>query len=1300
MGRGMDPMQTRKPGTKRTLTAISAGACLLSLVILGCAEHREWTAYERQPMPQRDVDGTPTPLISLPAAYVEKLDANCVACHTGATDPHGSLRMACVDCHGGDPAATTKEKAHPTPRHPERWATAANPERSYTLLNEESREWIRFVNPGDLRVANQNCGGCHADHVLAVSKSTMTNAAPFWGMAAYANGIAPFKRTLFGESYSPEGIPQRTNNLIRGEDGRLRFPTDEEMRTHSWSRFLVPLPRFEATQPGNLFRVFEEGSRLGTVPLGLNGAPGPVIGVPDKNEDPGRPNNRLSDRGLGTLNRVDLTLLNVHKTRLNDPHLSFLGTNDQPGDYRSSGCTACHMVYSNDRDPIHAGPYARFGHSGQAVASTDPTILKAESGHPLEHKFTNAIPSSQCMVCHMHQPNSFVNTFYGYQMWSYETDGGAMWPEKTKELSDDEWFARLDRNPEGASERGKWGDRDFLAKVTDLNPTLKHTQFADYHGHGWVFRGVFKTDRKGNLLDSDGKVVDYEDPKKFEGVIPELGKVPADPKTAFAPKPGKPVHLMDIHAERGMHCVDCHFSQDAHGDGTVYSEMQATIEITCQDCHGTFKDRAKVNSAGQLLTSGPASKGASSTQRVPSGKKRFEVRDGGKIYQRSMLYPDVEWLVKQVTDIDEPSNPSFNSKAREAHGAKSTFCPGEDAHGPEKMECHTCHTAWVTSCFGCHLPQEATVRSEVRHFEGGERRNHATYNPQVARDDVFMMGIQGDVKGNRIAPVRSSSAVMISSKDGQRQVTYGQQMPTAANGMSSQCFNTHFPHTVRTKETKACVDCHPSESGDNNAWLAQTYLLGTGAVNFVGQNAWVGEDDGIEGVRVTEYTEPQAVIGSRLHELAYPEAYARHVEGGRELSTAEHHGGGRIASLQLRGEYLYTAGGPDGFRVYDVANIYNKGFSEKIVTAPVSPLGQDTHVATADATAVALPTNNSISMLRKWRPENREQGYAYRGEMQNLHESYRYAYVTDRQEGLILVATDPLTDGDPSNNFLERALTFNPDGVLDGAVNLTVAGATVYVCCARGVVAVDVTDPLAPRVIATVGAPDVDRPRAIAVQFRYAFVADARGVQVVDITFPEKMHAVQGARVELADARNLYVARTWAYVAAGAQGLAILDVERPEEPKLDQVFDAGGAIDDLNAVVVGMTNDSQYAYLADGENGLRVVALVTPEDGGRSAYGFAPRPMPRLLATRATDSPALALSRGLDRDRAVDESGHQVAVFGRIGGRPLNLQEMRRLYTDVAGELSLQRDRKAAPAAKPRGGAPSGATPSAGDAGR
>jgi hypothetical protein len=488
--------------------------------------------------------------------------------------------------------------------------------------------------------------------------------------------------------------------------------------------------------------------------------------------------------------------------------------------------------------------------------------------------------------------------------------------------------------------------------------------------------------------------------------------------------------------------------------------------------------------------------------------------------------------------------------------------------------------------------------------------------------------------------------------------------PLAANGMSSQAFNTHFPHTVRTTETRVCSDCHVSQQGDNNAWLAQVLLLGTGYVNFMGLHCYVAcGHDGFDAVPVTEWTEPQAVKGSYLHRLAYPKDFAAFSRQPTHPvpDSRHHHGDGTIRSLQLRGEYLYTASGSGGFRVYDVANVANKGFSERLVTAPVSPLGQDTHVRTRDATAVALATSNRVSLSRVWRPENQELS-PYQDRSQALHETYRYAYITDRYEGLILVDIDCLTDGEPQNNFLDRAVTFNPEGVLDGAVNLAVAGTTVYVCCNRGVVAVDVSEPTHPRVLAEVGAPGIVSPTSICVQFRYAFVSDAEGVKVLDVTWPARMRAVPGATVPVPEARSVYAARTHAFVASGTQGLVILDIERPEAPRLDQVWNADGRITDLHDVKVAMTNDSVYAYLADGENGLRIASLVSPEDPDRSAYAFAPRPRPRLIATYRTHGPALAISRALDRDRAVDESGHQMAVFGRLGGRPMNLEEMQRLY--------------------------------------
>jgi hypothetical protein len=378
------------------------------------------------------------------------------------------------------------------------------------------------------------------------------------------------------------------------------------------------------------------------------------------------------------------------------------------------------------------------------------------------------------------------------------------------------------------------------------------------------------------------------------------------------------------------------------------------------------------------------------------------------------------------------------------------------------------------------------------------------------------------------------------------------------------------------------------------------------------------------------------------------------------LTTAYGHAG-TVLDLQLRGEYLYAALGAGGFRVYDVANIDNKGFSERTVTAPVSPLGQRLYVKTRYATAVATPTTLAVDPLRAQHPENEEQ---------KIHLMYGFLYVTDREEGLIVVgnpaqAKSPgvgtLLNGNPEDNFIGRAATFNPGGILHGARRITIAGTYAYILCDRGLVVVDLDNPLAPSVTAEIDAPALDDPQGIAVQFRYAFVVDRAGLKVLDVTDLAHPRVVAGAALALDDARNVTVSRTYAYVPAGRHGIAIVDVTRPEHPSLAQTFTADGAINDARDVKIGAVAGGVFAYVADGANGLRILQVLSPEDSPDS-YGFSPPLRPKLIATYRTPGAALAVSRGIDRDRAVDESGNQLAVFGRRGARPLNREEAQGLY--------------------------------------
>ncbi|MEQ9617353.1 MAG: hypothetical protein RLN60_04885 [Phycisphaerales bacterium] len=1338
-------------------------AVALGLVVLVSCEHaRHWRGSEPWSLEFRQRMSDPVAArvelarrMAPPAPGVGEQDvetasmrsAGCISCHGPSDEPdmHAGreLGISCVDCHGGDGMVMSPLgeavhvdhehpeyeayieamlEAHVPARNPDAWyekvettygaahghkghtpTGSRNPENTYALLNHESPEFIRFINPGDLRVAAYACGACHPKEVDFVGHSMMAHGAQLWGAALYNNGSIPDKVSPYGESYSAFGLPERLQGVIEydGEESFVRMPTEREIDEQGVVTHFDPLPVWNIAQPGNVLRIFERGTKL-PVPGGAVTNPNPAeIGNPNPLVEGGRPDKGLSPRGLGTLNRTDPVFLGLQKTRLLDPILGFMGTNDHAGDFRSSGCTSCHVVYANDRDPTHSAQYASFGHEG-VTETVDPTIPRSESGHPIRHVLTNAIPSSQCIVCHIHPGTSYANTYLGYMWWDNESDGEHLYPAEEAKPTDVQRWESLRKNPDDAAMRGLWGDlypdavshagdvagAGFLAKTGEprtegggevFNDKLDHNQFADFHGHGWLFRAVHKKDREGRLLDLNGEPIDFRDPDKW----------------------AKAVHLKDVHLERGMHCIDCHFVQDMHGNGKLYAEVRNAVEITCVDCHGSYTEKSTFMSSGPAAPRNDEGEVVGNNLRSYTvfGRPRFFER-GGILYQRSAVDPDVTWEVVQTVDTINPGSEwaqrEGNSEAAELSRYAKTVrmeggaiawgdMPPDDeihrlAHGTETMECYTCHTSWMTSCFGCHLPMQANERTPMLHNENLYTRNYTRYNFQVLRDDVYMLGRDSTVKGNRIVPVRSSSAVVVSSQNQNREWVYSQQQTISGEGYSGHPMNPHFPHATSGRgTTKNCTDCHVSRDGDNNAWMAQLLTQGTNFVNFFGRYVYVAlGSEGLEGVVVTERDEPQAVHGSHLHELAFPERAANFEAGHRELTEAYHHGanGGEILDLQHRGEYLYTARGAKGFYAYDIANIDNKGFSERIVTAPVSPLGQDLGFDTSYAVCVASPSTLALDPARARLSDDPGAGRAgimdpaqghHVNEEQPIHPLYAYLYIGDRDEGLILTFAGTLLDGDPRNNFMERAVladgstAFNPDGVLTGLTYLTVAGHFLYATSDAGLVVIDIDTPTDPKVVNVIGSGLLVNPKCVQVQFRYAFITDDEGLKVAEVTDPAAAQLVDGAFVPLADAHRLYVSRTKAYVANGSAGVAIVDVTRPESPALDQMFNADGAINDARDIKVGMTNASLFAYVADGRNGLRVLQLMGP-DTTPQFRGFSPPISPRLIATRHTHGAALAVSEGLDRDRGVDETGHQVQVFGRLGARPLNAEDMRRMY--------------------------------------
>ena len=157
----------------------------------------------------------------------ERKSAGCIICHSPMDEatmhPTRTVEIGCTDCHGGNSSASVvagtpsnsaeylaaKQKAHVASHDPVFRNRGAVPQAIFAKWLAESAEYVKFVNPGDLRVAAETCGavGCHANETRAVSTSMMTHTGLLWGAALYNNGAIPTKNARFGESYDREGRP-------------------------------------------------------------------------------------------------------------------------------------------------------------------------------------------------------------------------------------------------------------------------------------------------------------------------------------------------------------------------------------------------------------------------------------------------------------------------------------------------------------------------------------------------------------------------------------------------------------------------------------------------------------------------------------------------------------------------------------------------------------------------------------------------------------------------------------------------------------------------------------------------------------------------------------------------------------------------------------------------------------------------------------------------------------------------------------------------------------------------------------
>ena len=318
-----------------------------------------------------------------------------------AFDAHGGLKLSCVDCHGGNAKIEIAQDVL-RPGDPEH--------------DKVKRQADLPVEAGELVEAS---GNPEAPAPRRCGKASTTSASSTPATSAprgAACGPCHNTEEIHRRSRPHQHDGPRRDALGRGDVQQRRDqPENADLRREPTTPMARP-PRGRQTaadhaavrQDGHCSRICFR-CRAGRSPSRATSCAcssaaarsGRRSGCPIRCEDAGQAGVKLSVRGFGTDVRTDPVFIGLQKTRLLDPTLNFFGTNDHPGDYRASGCTACHVVYANDRSPRAQRPtwaklrqsrreLQRIPRSTRQPPRTDRRRLSThahEAGHPIKHRF-------------------------------------------------------------------------------------------------------------------------------------------------------------------------------------------------------------------------------------------------------------------------------------------------------------------------------------------------------------------------------------------------------------------------------------------------------------------------------------------------------------------------------------------------------------------------------------------------------------------------------------------------------------------------------------------------------------------------------------------------------------------------------------------------------------------------------------------------------------------------------------------------------------------------------------------------
>jgi hypothetical protein len=272
----------------------------------------------------------------------------------------------------------------------------------------------------------------------------------------------------------------------------------------------------------------------------------------------------------------------------------------------------------------------------------------------------------------------------------------------------------------------------------------------------------------------------------------------------------------DLHYAAGLDCVDCHVGTEVHGDGRIYSTEKYQVDIKCEDCHGSPRQRVLPAADGAYYTS--------------TGRKLPQLTTGadGSVILISKM-DEAEHGVPQPADI--LASGSASEAMQRAMG------PNEDdwSH-TDSLTCDTCHNSHQQYCLGCHVSID--TRLTQVDYQTGHKTVGLTRGSRGSYSlDRLLLSMAPDGRAQATAP---SQQVQMSVIDFAGELLLGGvvgagtdsaelgKFRESSTGKPNVGFSPFFQHTSSAKP-RSCDTCH--RTGDSTEEMARVkgvYGYGTG----------------------------------------------------------------------------------------------------------------------------------------------------------------------------------------------------------------------------------------------------------------------------------------------------------------------------------------------------------------------------------------------------------------------------------------------------------------------------------------